>query len=597
MTKKKRAIFYLVVTFLLVVLGSLSAKDPNSVKHARGPLNKGVGSPISTLLNVNNMSMWIRADGWSARDPKTGGSGVLFPRGISAGVIFADGLVWTGLVKDGQTPILRAGGQNYAIGTVPGRIISKGVAEDPDADDVRIWRIRRDYLTADLRQDAADILRVAFLNVTAADEEAVRNQYKTDWIEWPAEKGAPFYDAGGDGIYAPQFDGQGSPILFPDADEPGISDADQVVWCVANDLDEGAVMRFTGSPPIGLEMQVTLWAYAMGLTDHSAIFKLYKLIYKGTSDTPEGSTIDSMYIAQWSDPDIGSFGDDLVGVDTLLSLGYAYNSSSNDNAFDEFDLPPPAVGYVFLQGPIVESPGDTATFDFRLRPGYKNLSMSSFAFMPPTSDHPVPGSYFATIKLRNLNRGLRPDGQPFIDPTTDLPELFPLSGDPVTGTGWLDSGPADRRMVLSTGPFDMALGDTQEVILALVVGMGREVSHSITDLRFNAAVVRTSYNLDIITNVNDNSSMTPINSFTLSANYPNPFNPVTTIEYTLQKSGEVRMMVYNLLGEEVTRLVDGEMPAGNHIAIWDASNFASGIYFYRLQAGDFVQTKKMVLLK
>ena len=152
-------------------------------------------------------------------------------------------------------------------------------------------------------------------------------------------------------------------------------------------------------------------------------------------------------------------------------------------------------------------------------------------------------------------------------------------------------------VLMNTGPFSMALGDTQEVVIALLVAMRREVSHSITDLRFNVAVVRTYYNLDIITNVNDNSSMTTINSFTLSANYPNPFNPVTTIEYTLQNSGEVRMMVYNLLGEEVTRLVDGEMPAGNHIAIWDASNFASGIYFYRLQAGDFVQTKKMVLLK
>ena len=119
MTRRKRAIFYLVVTLLLVVLGSLSAKEPNNVKHTRGPLYKGVGTPISTLSNINNFSMWIRADGWSARNPNTGGSGVIFPRGISAGVIFADGLVWTGLVQDGQTPVLRAGGATYAIGTAP----------------------------------------------------------------------------------------------------------------------------------------------------------------------------------------------------------------------------------------------------------------------------------------------------------------------------------------------------------------------------------------------------------------------------------------------------------------------------------------------
>ena len=95
----------------------------------------------------------------------------------------------------------------------------------------------------------------------------------------------------------------------------------------------------------------------------------------------------------------------------------------------------------------------------------------------------------------------------------------------------------------------------------------------------------------------DNREYNIQNDFTLSQNHPNPFNPVTTIEYTLSRSGEVSLIIYNILGKEVARLVDGEMTAGNHTANWDASNFASGIYFYRLQAGDFVLTRKMVLLK
>ena len=192
----------------LIFAGDAASKikgigDPNSIKHTRGPLTMGAGIPISTLSNVNNISMWIRADGWSARNPATGGSGVNVPRGIPAGVIFADGLVWTGLVQDGQTPELRAGGQTYVIGTVQGRIISQGVAEDPDAADVRIWRIRRDYPTADLRQDAADLLNTTPSNVTSGVVEGVRTQYRTDWEEWPEEKGAPFYDSDGDGIYTP----------------------------------------------------------------------------------------------------------------------------------------------------------------------------------------------------------------------------------------------------------------------------------------------------------------------------------------------------------------------------------------------------------
>ena len=83
----------------------------------------------------------------------------------------------------------------------------------------------------------------------------------------------------------------------------------------------------------------------------------------------------------------------------------------------------------------------------------------------------------------------------------------------------------------------------------------------------------------------------------LIQNYPNPFNPVTTLEYELSTSSKVLLTIYNLLGEEVARLIDSNQDAGNYQISWDASNFASGVYFYRLKIIDFVQTRKMVLLK
>jgi len=90
--------------------------------------------------------------------------------------------------------------------------------------------------------------------------------------------------------------------------------------------------------------------------------------------------------------------------------------------------------------------------------------------------------------------------------------------------------------------------------------------------------------------------------FVLEANYPNPFNPQTTIEFGLPRDAEVRLEVYNLLGQCVTILVDGHLSAGRHRIDWDGTDadgqpVASGVYLYRLTADSFVSTRKMVLLK
>lgn len=85
--------------------------------------------------------------------------------------------------------------------------------------------------------------------------------------------------------------------------------------------------------------------------------------------------------------------------------------------------------------------------------------------------------------------------------------------------------------------------------------------------------------------------------FTLYQNYPNPFNPSTNISFDLPKESNVTLKVYNILGEEVATLVNTVMPAGHQVVEFNTSNLASGMYVYRLQAGSFVQTKKMLLMK
>lgn len=84
--------------------------------------------------------------------------------------------------------------------------------------------------------------------------------------------------------------------------------------------------------------------------------------------------------------------------------------------------------------------------------------------------------------------------------------------------------------------------------------------------------------------------------FLLSQNYPNPFNPSTTISYSLPKTANVSLRIFNTLGQEVALLVNEQRSPGYYQVQWNA-NVPSGIYFYRLQAGSFIETKKLVLLR
>ena len=99
-----------------------------------------------------------------------------------------------------------------------------------------------------------------------------------------------------------------------------------------------------------------------------------------------------------------------------------------------------------------------------------------------------------------------------------------------------------------------------------------------------------------VTGITEQSKTIP-KSFSLSQNYPNPFNPSTVINYALPKESFVTIKVYDLLGREVKTLVNENKSAGSYSINFNSANLSSGIYFYSMTAGDFVHTKKLILLK
>jgi len=105
--------------------------------------------------------------------------------------------------------------------------------------------------------------------------------------------------------------------------------------------------------------------------------------------------------------------------------------------------------------------------------------------------------------------------------------------------------------------------------------------------------------IDLIQTVNKPGivNLEPPKEFKLHQNYPNPFNPVTTIEYSIPDNAHVILRVYDLLGKEAATLIDKYQPQGSYIVNWNAGNFSSGIYIYKLSTGSYTESKKMILSK
>lgn len=256
----------------------------------------------------------------------------------------------------------------------------------------------------------------------------------------------------------------GAPVVTMNPDSTLNIVGDQMMWAVYNDLNRANhVNRAAKTLPLGVEVQQTTFAFSLQGALGNTVFMRYKIYNRGAN------TLNNMYVSQWSDPDLGGAADDLVGCDTTLSLGFVYNATNNDELYFS---QPPAVGFDFLQGPKVAGvPLGLASFNKYINGTDPNDSTKTYNYM----------------------LGLDAAGATIINPTNGQPTKFQVSGDPVTGAGWLDTAPADRRLMLSSGPFTMAPGDSQEVVVGIVVGQSSNRLSSISLMKFYDTFVQAAY--------------------------------------------------------------------------------------------------------
>lgn len=192
-----------------------------------------------------------------------------------------------------------------------------------------------------------------------------------------------------------------------------------------------------------------------------------------------------------------------------------------------------------------------------------------------------------------------------------------------TADGFQGSTTNGISELIYIGPIPVAANDTVGVALKLVLGGPRYFgtgtppleNYVDTNIRLitgdaRSAVFTTTgtwFSSRALTGeiryvVSTTTGITNLNTgipedYKLSQNYPNPFNPATNIQFAIPENNYVSITVYNSQGKEVTKLVNGEYAAGSYIAKWDASGMSSGVYFYTIKAGNFSQTKKLLLVK
>ncbi len=470
---------------------------------------------------------------------------------------------------------------------------------------------------------AHDISKADFLSgkVGSSPQDPLNKVYvvkETDtpfgesWQSWKhaVEQGAYFYDGDGDGIYNP-VDLNGNGQWDANEDKPHII-YDASLYTVYNDGVPADQRYWSEGDPLGIEIRQTVSVSNRNTFLDDVIFVRYSIEYKGSNIPGEPDSLTDVIYSMWLDADIGELSDDLAGCDTNLQSGFMYNDSTDF----EWGINPPAVFNTIVQGPLKKSgnPNDVGynklgpNLGEKIFQGYRNEVMTASRNMITDSDLGAPSNIsmarYCMLGLTRSGRIPDPCDWPYgeVKGDVDCAEVNPLfwhSGDPVTNNGWISTTPSDQRILTSTGKFTLRKNESMDIIVAYTVGRGTDHLNSITVARETVQYIHEEYerNFSTIVGVEDDKKEELPSSFTLYQNYPNPFNPTTRIKYQVASIENVSLKAYDILGREITTLLNEAKHPGNYELEFDASYLPSGVYIYRLNAGMFSESKKMILLR
>ncbi|MDQ3019554.1 MAG: T9SS type A sorting domain-containing protein [Bacteroidota bacterium] len=494
----------------------------------------------SKKLDGNNISAWFRNNGSFHRDPVTGNSGFEWPLGSSKYLTYASGL-W--LIAKVASDTLAAIAE-YDYEYLPGFINSNGIPQGKDDSNYRVYKIIKGDTTS------------------------------SDYLNWPVSQGA-------------YFDSLNKPFL------PGTQ---TMFYSMTDGYPEAHTNHAGSTAPMKAQVQVTNWCYN-SIADpvfSNVIISEFKIINKNSLAWNDG------IISIWSDAH--SSEPVALGCDTNLNLGYAY---CKPNTFF-YGSTPPSFGFLLLQGPLkyTGNPNDIV-YSFIpgkservVKIGYKEIKLASFNV---TINGLIPGDPNNYRETYLYMQGIQTNGNPWTLPGTSTITKFPYSGDPESGSGWVQYpslGFGNRRYIMNFGFINFNPGDTQTILVAQIVSQGINNLNSVTVLKQNSQYIKNVFDQNFTTvSVNESRQAELPAGFKLFQNYPNPFNPNTVISYQLTVNSYVKLKVYDVLGNLLETLINKKQSAGNYDVSFSGRNLSSGIYFYELTTGNYSEAKRMIFLK